>query len=138
MIRKCLLYLLPLGLVLLIVLVPRTSSAFPINNPNSSSGTTSVCNEPGAPTSAYCNETNNTTNNITGTGGIILKAVNIISIIAGVAAVAVIIIGGLRYVLSGGDSNATKGAKDMIIFAIVGLVVIVAAQGIILFVTGKV
>jgi hypothetical protein len=114
------------------------SLAFPINNPNSSSGTTSVCNEAGASSSAYCNETNNQTNNITGAGGVIIKAVNIISIIAGVAAVAVIIIGGLRYVLSGGDSNSTKGAKDMIIYALVGLVVIVVAQSIILFVTGKV
>jgi hypothetical protein len=138
MIRKCALYILPLSIVLLLMIIPKISFAFDVNNPNPSSGTTSVCNESSAANSAFCNETTNKTNNITGAGGVIVKAVNIISIVAGIAAVIVIVIAGLRYVLSAGDSNATAGAKSMIIYALVGLVVIVLAQGIILFVTSKI
>jgi ABC-type sugar transport system permease subunit len=42
-----------------------------------------------------------------------------------VAAVSVImvIIGALRYVLSGGDSAGTKSAKDTIMYALIGLIV---------------
>ena len=60
--------------------------------------------------------------------------INILSIIAGVAAVIMIIIGGLRYIISGGDSNSTSGAKNTIIYALVGLVVAVLAQALVRFV----
>jgi hypothetical protein len=54
--------------------------------------------------------------------------------VVGAVAVIMIIIGGLRYVLSGGDSAGTKSAKDTILYAIIGLVVAVVAYGIVAFV----
>ena len=59
-------------------------------------------------------------------------------LVVGVIAVIMIIIGGLRYITSGGDSNNTKGAKDTILYAIIGLVVVAMAQVIVKFVLNKV
>lgn len=63
--------------------------------------------------------------------------VNVLSIIAGVAAVIMLILGGLKYVTSGGDSSSTASAKNTIIYAIVGLIVVALAQAIVRFVLGR-
>jgi len=68
---------------------------------------------------------------------IIKTIIQVLSIIAGVAAVIMIIVGGLRYITSGGDSSKVAGAKTAIIYAIVGLVIVALAQFIIAFVLGK-
>lgn len=54
--------------------------------------------------------------------------------VVGGLSVIVIVIGGLMYVLSGGDGNNTKRAKDAIQYAIIGLVVALIAQGLVSFV----
>lgn len=71
-------------------------------------------------------------------GGTIAVVINILSIIVAVAAVIIIIIGGLKYVLSSGDSARVNSAKDTILFAIVGLIIVALAQIIVRFVLGKV
>lgn len=71
-------------------------------------------------------------------GGILKTVINIFSLIVGVAAVIMIIVGGLRYITSGGDATSTKGAKDTIIYAIIGLVIVALAQVIVRFVLTKV
>jgi hypothetical protein len=69
----------------------------------------------------------------------ILKTViNIFSLVVGAAAVIMIIIGGLRYITSGGESSNVSTAKNTIIYAIVGLVIVALAQFIVHFVLGKV
>ena len=64
------------------------------------------------------------------------NTINVILYITGIAAVIMIVIGGMRYVLSGGDSSATKGAKDTILYAVVGLIVAIIAFAIVNFVVG--
>lgn len=65
----------------------------------------------------------------------VIKAViNIISAIVGAVAVIMIVIGGMKYVTSGGDANNVAGAKNTILYAIVGLVVVALAQVIVHFV----
>src|SRR4051812_47648428 len=49
---------------------------------------------------------------------VIKQVINILSIIVGVAAVIMIIIGGFKYVTSGGDANNIASAKNTIIYAI--------------------
>ena len=51
-------------------------------------------------------------------------------IVAGIVAVIVIVIGGVRYTTSGGESSNIKAAKDTILYAVVGLVVIIMAAAI--------
>lgn len=64
----------------------------------------------------------------------IKNVINVLLYIIGIAAVIMIVIGGLRYVLSGGDSGSTKGAKDTILYAVVGLIVAIVAYAIVNFV----
>ncbi len=58
----------------------------------------------------------------------IASIVNILSIIVGFISVLMIIIGGLKYITSGGDSSGISSAKNTVIYAIVGLVIVALAQ----------
>lgn len=71
----------------------------------------------------------------TDVSGIAVKIINFLLYAIGILSVIMIIIGGLRYVVSAGDATAVKGAKDTILYAIVGLVVAFVAWGIVNFVT---
>ena len=68
---------------------------------------------------------------------VLALVLNIISAIAGFIAVIMIIIGGLRYITSGGNSEKTNQAKDTILYAVVGLVIVALAQIIVKFVLNK-
>lgn len=63
--------------------------------------------------------------------GTIKNVGNIIIFITGAVAVLMIIIGGLRYTLSGGDQGTISSAKNTIMYAVVGLVVSIAAYAIV-------
>lgn len=65
---------------------------------------------------------------------IIETVIDVFSIIVGVISVIMIIIGGLKYITSGGDSGNVSGAKNTILYAIIGLVVVALAQVIVRFV----
>lgn len=54
--------------------------------------------------------------------------------IAGVASVIMIMVGGFKYMVSNGDSGKVSSAKDTILYSIIGLVVVVIAQAIVSFV----
>jgi TRAP-type C4-dicarboxylate transport system permease small subunit len=54
--------------------------------------------------------------------------------VAGFVAIIIIVIGGIRYVTSNGDATAVKSAKDTILYAVVGLVVVIMAAAITTFV----
>lgn len=68
---------------------------------------------------------------------IIKLVINIFSLLVGVVAVIMIMVGGLKYVTSGGDSGNVTGAKNTILYAIVGLVVVALAQIVVKFVLNK-
>lgn len=68
---------------------------------------------------------------------VIAKVINIFSFVVGVVAVIMIIIGGIRFVISGGDSNNVTAARNTILYAIVGLVIVALAQIIVRFVINK-
>lgn len=69
---------------------------------------------------------------------IITTIINIFSLVVGVVAVIMIIIGGFRYITSGGDSGNVSAAKNTILYAIIGLVVVALAQFIVRFVLARV
>jgi len=70
----------------------------------------------------------------TSVGSLVNTIINIISWIVGIAAILMVIVGGFRYVVSGGDSTATSSARNTILYALVGLAVAVIAQILIHFV----
>lgn len=63
------------------------------------------------------------TGDLFGQGGIFQTIANILIFLVGAVSVIMLIIGGFRYVISGGDSNAVEGAKNTILYAIIGIVV---------------
>jgi len=64
----------------------------------------------------------------------ITNVVNLLSSITGVLAVIMIIYGGFRYVTSGGASDKVTNAKNIILYALIGIVVVALAQLIVKFV----
>jgi len=86
----------------------------------------------GTPTD--CSDTGVSGGNI---GTAAASLVKIFSIIVGVVAVIMIIYGGFRYITSGGDSGRVGAAKNSLIYAIVGLVIVALAQLIVHFVLNQ-
>lgn len=68
---------------------------------------------------------------------IITLVINIFSILVGLVAVIMIIVGGFKYITSQGDSGKVTSAKNTILFAIIGLVVVALAQIIVNFVLNR-
>ncbi|MBP9738227.1 hypothetical protein KBD20_00910 [Candidatus Saccharibacteria bacterium] len=62
------------------------------------------------------------------------KIINVFSIVVGTVSVIMIIVGGFRYIISGGDSGGVTAGKNTILYAIVGLVIVIFAQVIVRFV----
>ena len=69
-----------------------------------------------------------------GETGAFRQITNTILYIVGVVAVIMLIIGGIRYVISGGDSKKVTDAKNTVLYAIIGLVIAVFAYAIVNFV----
>ncbi|HYF96557.1 MAG TPA: pilin [Patescibacteria group bacterium] len=72
-----------------------------------------------------------------GVNDLIATVINIFSVIVGIVAVIMIIYGGFRYITSGGDSSKITDAKNTILYAIVGLIIVALAQFIVKFVLAK-
>jgi len=72
-----------------------------------------------------------------GSTGVFKTITNTLLFILGAISVIMIIVGGLRYVVSGGDSSAVNAAKNTILYAIVGVIVAILAYAIINFVIGS-
>ena len=62
---------------------------------------------------------------------------NVLIFLVGAISVLMVIIGGLRYVLSGGDSAGIKSAKDTILYALIGVVVALLAFALVSYVAGR-
>lgn len=122
--------ILPVLLVSLsIMLVPLPAAAWnPLSN--------APCNKDTA-SSAVCTGKNSTANPLYGPNSTIVTVTQFIGMIAGIAAVIMLIIGAMRYVLAGGDAKDIASAKNTIIYALVGLAVIVSATAIITFVVSQ-
>lgn len=79
----------------------------------------------------------NTSSPILGPSSILYKIIQTITVLTGALSVIMIVVGGFKYVVSGGDSTATKGAKDTILYAVIGLAIAIFAQTIITFVLSQ-
>jgi len=72
-----------------------------------------------------------------GVDGIFTTATNMLLFVIGALSVVMIIVGGIRYVVSGGNSAQVTAAKNTILYAIVGLVVAFLAYAAINFLLGS-
>lgn len=72
--------------------------------------------------------------NLFGDNGVFKQITNTILYIVGIIAVVMLIIGGIKYVISGGDAKKVTDAKNTILYAIIGLVISFFAYAIVNFV----
>lgn len=75
---------------------------------------------------------------ITSVNSLIGSVINILSVIVGIAAVIMVIISGLKYITSGGDSGGISSAKTTLVYALVGLAIAALAQILVRFVLSNV
>lgn len=93
---------------------------------------TSVCQGAGlAGGGSDCTDGSTTINDV------IKTVINILSVIVGVAAVIMIMVGGFKYVTSGGAPEQISSAKNTVFYAVIGLVVVALSQIIVRFVLAK-
>jgi len=88
----------------------------------------------GVTNNAVCDATTNPKDNA---GSVIRTVVNTFLYMAGAAAVIVIVIAGILYSTSGGETANVKRAKDMLTYAVIGLVVALLAYAIVNFVIAR-
>lgn len=65
------------------------------------------------------------------------KITDVMLFLVGAISVIMLIVGGIRYVVSGGDQGAVQSAKNTILYAIVGIIVAILAYAIVSFITGS-
>ena len=69
---------------------------------------------------------------------IITTIINILSVVVGIVAVIMVIVGGFKFITSGGDSAKVTSARNTIIYALIGLIIVALAQVMVKFVLTKV
>lgn len=99
-----------------------------------------VCNNvTGSEQPAVCKDNNTDGGNpILGPDGVLTTYIRILSYAIGVISIIVIIIGGIRFITSNGDSQTVNAAQKTVIYAVVGLVVAAFSQALVLFVLSKI
>jgi hypothetical protein len=83
-----------------------------------------------------CSKSDDQQTDLTGQGGVFTIITNVLLFVIGAVSVIMLIIGGIRYTVSGGDSSAVTSAKNTILYAIVGIVVALLAYAVVNFVVG--
>ncbi|MBQ3410100.1 hypothetical protein IJG66_01945 [Candidatus Saccharibacteria bacterium] len=71
---------------------------------------------------------------LVGENGVFTRITNTILYAVGIISVIMLIYGGLRYILSGGDNKKVTDAKNTILYAIIGLIISILAFAIVNFV----
>lgn len=83
---------------------------------------------------ANCAQGDDQQSDLFGSNGVFKTITNVLLFIIGAISVIMLIIGGIRYTVSGGDSGAVTSAKNTILYAIVGIVVAILAFAVVNFV----
>lgn len=99
---------------------------------------TGLCNGSQLTVDGDCSSTTDAADTKEKVNKLITDVINLFSVVVGVVSVIMIIIGGFKYITSGGDSGNVSGAKNTIMYAIIGLVVVALSQLIVKFVLAKV
>lgn len=78
--------------------------------------------------SSVCKEAKNTENPLFGPNGALTFAIKFMSILVAVAAVIMLILAGLKLITSGNNPQEVSKAREMIIYAMAGIVIAFMAQ----------
>lgn len=83
---------------------------------------------------ANCAKGDDQQENLFGPSGIFKTITDVLLFIIGAISVIMLIIGGIRYTVSNGDSAAVTSAKNTILYAVIGIVVAILAYALVNFV----
>lgn len=72
-----------------------------------------------------------------GNEGMFKRITDVMLFITGAVSVIMLIIGGIRYVVSNGDAGAVTSAKNTILYAIIGIIVTILAYAVVNFVIAQ-
>lgn len=86
---------------------------------------------------AECVKPTNSPSELFGPKSVFMTVTNVMLFVVGAVAVVMLIVGGIRYVVSAGDQAAVTGAKNTIMYAIIGIVVAFLAYAAVNFVSGQ-
>ncbi len=103
-------------------------AAIPVNAQVSNEAKQAACEGIGA-TGGNCDNSSGASVSL-----LVGNVINILSWIVGIVAVFMLIIGGMKFILSSGDANGIQSARNTIIYALVGVVVAALAQVMVRFV----
>lgn len=121
-----------MGVITPVVALPMVASA---------QSTASISNSIGCGTNLNATATGEAcanTGSSTSVQSIVNTVINIFSWVVGVISVIMIIYGGFKYITSSGSNEKVGSAKNTIIYAIVGLIIVALAQVIVHFVLNNV
>lgn len=77
-------------------------------------------------------------NPIFGPKGILTTVINILALTVGAISVFVIIIGGVKMIVSGGDSNQVASARRTVLYAVISLLIAASAEVVVRFLINSV
>jgi choline-glycine betaine transporter len=107
--------------------------ALPMTAVHAATPKSDVCNALGSGSACTSNPPNSVS-----IDKVITVAIDILSVIAGIAGVIMVLVGGFKYITSGGDANNVASAKRTLIYAIIGLVVAAMSQVLVELVLNKI
>lgn len=102
-------------------------------------GDTAVCQQSGASDSPTCKDATSgaTSNPLLGPQGAVTKGIQIFVAVVGVVAIVALLINATRLIVGGSDPSAVSSARNGILYAVIGLIVVASAQAIVSFVLKK-
>lgn len=116
--------LLALGALVVAPVTPASAQTCDVTNPSITSG-------------AACSKPSGAEADLFGEESIFTRIVNILLFIIGAVAVIMLIIGGIRYTLSGGKDAEVTAARNTILYAIIGIIVAFLAYAVVNWVLGS-
>ena len=96
------------------------------------------CDTLSAQNGIECAKGENVPTTLFGDGSIFTTIVNVLLFVIGAISVIMLIIGGIRYTVSGGDAGSVTAAKNTIMYALIGLAVAFLAFAIVNWVLGAI
>jgi hypothetical protein len=108
-------------------------NAGPVNQPSAPSGLINPCSDPDLANTELCQAAAGD-NKLFGPQSIWNNILNTLTFLVGAIAVLMIIIGAIRYAVSGGEQAQITSAKNTIIYAAIALIIAVMASAIVNFV----
>ncbi len=120
-----------------LLLVPLMALSVSVVAPSTSYAANCDASDLSITSGADCAQGNGQATDLFGGGSVFEKVTNILLFLVGAISVIMLIIGGIRYVISAGDQAQVTAAKNTILYAIVGIVVAFLAFAAVKFVTNS-